>query len=45
MPNYVKKALKQFQRIAGKLQHSPYPSVRIQYGAKKQYTTQELTVP
>jgi hypothetical protein len=30
MPNYVKKALKQFQRIVGKLQHSPYPSVRIQ---------------
>jgi len=29
-PNYVKKALKQFQHIAGKLQHSPYPSVPIQ---------------
>jgi hypothetical protein len=45
MPNYVKKALKQFQHIAGKLQHSPYPSVPIQYGAKKQYVTQELTAP
>ncbi len=45
MPNYVKKALKQFQHIAGKLQHSPYPSVPIQYGAKKQYATQELTAP
>ncbi len=45
MPNYVKKALKQFQHIAGKLQHSPFPSVPIQYGAKKQYTTQELTAP
>jgi hypothetical protein len=45
MPNYVKKALKQFQTITGKLQHSPYPSVPIQYGAKKQYTTQELTAP
>ncbi len=43
MPNYVKKALKQFQHIAGKLQHSPYPSVPIQYGAKKQYATQEST--
>ena len=41
----AKKALKQFQRIAGKLQHSPYPSVPIQYGAKKQYATQELTAP
>ena len=45
MPNYVKKALKQFQHIAGKLQHSPYPSVPIQYGAKKQYATQESTAP
>jgi hypothetical protein len=45
MPNYVKKALKQFQHIAGKLQHSLYPSVPIQYGAKKQYATQELTAP
>ena len=45
MPNYVKKALKQFQHIAGKLQHSPYPSVPIQYGAKTQYATQELTAP
>jgi len=41
MPNYVKKALKQFQHIAAKLQHSPYSSVTIQYGAKKQYATQE----
>jgi hypothetical protein len=39
MPNYVKKALKQFQHIAGKLQHAPYPSVPIQYGAKKQCNT------
>jgi hypothetical protein len=45
MPNYVKKALKQFQHIAGKLQHSPYPSVPIQYGAKKQYAMQESTAP
>jgi hypothetical protein len=37
MPNYVKKTLKQFQHNAGTLQHSPYPSVLIQYGAKKQY--------
>ena len=45
MPNYVKKALKLFQHIAGKLQYSPYPSVPIQYGAKKQYATQESTAP
>jgi hypothetical protein len=45
MPNYMKKALKQFQHIAGKLQHSPYPSIPIQYGAKKQYATQEATAP
>ncbi len=45
MPNYVKKALKQFQHIASKLQHSPYPSVPIQYGTKKQYATQESTAP
>ncbi len=45
MPNYVKKALKQFQHIAGKLQHAPYPSIPIKYGAKKQYATQELHAP
>jgi hypothetical protein len=41
MPNYVQKALKQFQHKAGKLQHAPCQSAPIQYGAKKQYTTQE----
>ena len=45
MPNYMKKAFKQFQHIAGKLQHSPYLSVPIQYGAKKQYATQESKAP
>jgi hypothetical protein len=45
MPNYMKKALKQFQHIAGKLQHTPYPSVPIQYGAKKQYAMQESHAP
>jgi hypothetical protein len=45
MPNYVKKALKQFEHNAGTLQHSPYPSVPIQYGAKKQYATAESTAP
>jgi hypothetical protein len=45
MPNYVKKALKQFQHIAGKIQHAPYPSVPIQYGAMKQYAMQESHTP
>jgi hypothetical protein len=38
----VQKALKQFQHKAGKLQNAPYQSAPIQYGAKKQYATQEL---
>jgi hypothetical protein len=41
----VQKALKQFQHKAGKLQHVPYQSAPIQYGTKKQYTTQESKVP
>jgi hypothetical protein len=45
MPNYVQKALKQFQHTAGELQHAPYSIAPIQYGAKKQYTTQELKAP
>ncbi len=45
MPNYVTKALKQFQHITKKRQYAPYPCVRIQYGAKNQYTMQELKAP
>jgi hypothetical protein len=45
MPNSIKKALTQFQHNAGTLQHSPYPSVPIQYGAKIQYATAESTAP
>ncbi len=45
MPNYVQKALKQFQHKAGKLQHVSCQSTPIQYGAKKQYATQELEAP
>jgi hypothetical protein len=45
MPNYMQKALKQFQHKAGKLYHAPYQSAPIQYGAKKQYATQELKAP
>jgi hypothetical protein len=45
MPNYVMKALKQFQHIAKKHQYAPYPCIPIQYGTKKQYATQELKAP
>jgi hypothetical protein len=46
MPNYVAKALLQFQHKAKKLaQHQPFPSARINYGAKKQYATKESTAP
>ena len=45
MPNYVQKALKQFQHKLQKKQHQPYPSVPIKYGAKKQYATQQSTAP
>jgi hypothetical protein len=45
MPNYVTKALKQFQHIAKKSQYAPYPCVPIQYSARKQYAMQELKAP
>ena len=45
MPNYVQKALKQFQHVLRKRQQAPYPSIPIQYGAKKQYATQASTAP
>ena len=39
MPGYVQKALKQFQhKRKNKPQHAPYPSAKINYGAKEQYT-------
>jgi hypothetical protein len=44
MPNYMQKALKQFQHKDGKL-HAPYQSAPIQYGANKKYATQELKAP
>jgi hypothetical protein len=34
MPEYIKKALKQFKHEGCKLQHQPYPSAIIKYGAK-----------
>ena len=45
MPGYVKKALKQFQHVLNKAQNSPYPSIPIKYGAKKQYATESSTAP
>ena len=46
MPGYVAKALKQFQHTkAKKDQAAPYPCAKINYGAKKQYTTQSLQSP
>jgi len=45
MPGYVAKALKQFQHQTKKKQHAPFPCARINYGAKKQYATQQSTAP
>jgi hypothetical protein len=45
MPKYVTEALKQFRHIAKKPQYAPYPCFPIQYGAKKQYATQESKAP
>ena len=45
MPEYVKIELKQFSQTHQKNQFQPYPSVQIKYGAKKQYSTQQSTVP
>ena len=46
MPNYASNALKQFGHTKpSKPQHSPYPAATINYGAKKQYATEESTAP
>ena len=45
MPGYTKKALKQFKHERRKLQHQPYPSAIIKYGAKTQYATAQSTLP
>jgi len=45
MPGYIKKALKQFKHKRCKLQHQPYHSAIIKYGAKTQYTTVQSTSP
>ena len=45
MSGYIQEALKQFQYVAQKKQTQPYPSVKINYGEKKQYTTQQSSAP
>jgi len=45
MPGCVANALKQFQYQTKKKQNAPYPCARINYGAKKQYATQQSTAP
>jgi hypothetical protein len=46
MPGYKDKALRQFQhQKPPEPQHSPFECATINYGAKKQYATQESTAP
>jgi hypothetical protein len=46
MPGYKDKALRQFQhQKPSEPQHSPFECATINYGAKKQYATQESTAP
>ena len=45
MPEYVRKALKQFQHKFNKKQNQPFPHTPIQYGAKKQYAKEASTSP
>lgn len=40
MSGYVEQALLQFQHVLGKKQNQPFPHMPIDYGAKKQYTTE-----
>jgi hypothetical protein len=46
MPNYVNKALAQFQHTPSqKQQDKPYPHVKPTYGAKKRYSQVEDVSP
>ena len=45
LPGYIQKALKQFHHIASSKQQQPFPSVAVNYGAKKQYATQKSSAP
>jgi hypothetical protein len=45
MPGYIAKALKVFQHVVCTEQHQPFPSVPIQYDAKKQYAKESSTAP
>ena len=45
MPGYVKQALKQLGHIKGKQQNQPFSHTPVQYGAKKQYATEDTSPP
>ena len=45
MPGYIAKALTFFQHVFCTEQHQPFPSVPIQYGAKKKYAKKSSTAP
>eukprot|EP00956_Cyclotella_meneghiniana_P024798 scaffold50421_cov81-Cyclotella_meneghiniana.AAC.3 len=45
MPDYVKRALKQFQHKLRKRQNQPFPHTPIEYGAKHQYAKEKSKSP
>jgi len=45
MPDYVKKALRQFQHKIRKRQNQPFPHIPIEYGAKHQYAKEKPQSP
>ena len=45
MPDYVQKALKQFQHKLKKKQLQPFPHTPIQYGIKKQFAKEQSSAP
>ena len=45
MPEYVKKALKQFGHVRRKLQNQPFPHTPIKYGAKQQFPQEQDNSP
>ena len=45
MPEYVKKALKQFGHVRRKVQNQPFPHTPIKYGAKQQFPQEQDNSP
>ena len=45
MPDYVKRALKQFQHKLRKRQNQPFPHTPIEYGAKQQFAKEKTKSP